>query len=111
MTDATNEQSDLDRAMDLLTMGYRTKEEVSEILGDAITQAALRQLDDDYGYDHYPWYAKQWKPLDDFAEKRVAKRKQEQEERRRQRQAEFKKRKPIRWWNKVKSFLGCREIL
>jgi len=60
-------QTPMSHAMDLLTMGYRTWEEVDELLGEGTAKWAAELLDDEYGYDHYPWYAKPWRPLDEIA--------------------------------------------
>jgi hypothetical protein len=63
-------QSSIGRAMDLLTMGYRTDQEVADLLGEDTKRAAKKKLNRDYRSDHIPWYAKRWKPLDDIAQQR-----------------------------------------
>ena len=61
---------DIERAMDLLTMGYRTDKEVKELLGEQVWQKAVDALNEDYSYDHIPWNAKRWKPLDVLGKER-----------------------------------------
>ena len=66
--------TEIERAMDLLTMGYRTNDEVKEEVGEDVWRSAVSALNDDYSYDHIPWYAKRWKPLDEIAKKRYSER-------------------------------------
>lgn len=53
-------KDNVEKAMDLLTIGGKKHDEVLVLLGEETVLAAERCLDNLYGGDHIPWYAKKW---------------------------------------------------